>query len=160
MFVSRSILTFVQLLHKSVYTCNLAKWIECSTNDFISSCLSASIYLYSPICWSDSFVPICSLYSVIKNKSGDTSDKNNYRPIVLVTAASKLFEICILEILETFKAFVDHSAHVYLSELVKKKSCPTNTRSANDDLLLIIPPLSKNCSNTIFEGFLILHRLL
>ena len=30
------------------------------------------------------------------------SDKNNYRPIALVTAASKLFEICILEILETY----------------------------------------------------------
>ena len=36
---------------------------------------------------------------IIKNKTGDTSDKNNYRPIALVTAASKLFEICILEIL-------------------------------------------------------------
>ena len=39
---------------------------------------------------------------IIKNKTGDTSDKNNYRPIALVTAASKLFEICILEILETY----------------------------------------------------------
>ena len=26
---------------------------------------------------------------IIKNKTGDTSDKNNYRPIALVTAASK-----------------------------------------------------------------------
>ena len=42
------------------------------------------------------------------------------------------------------KAFVDHTAPMYLSELVKK------TRSANDDLLLVIPPLSKNCSNTFF----------
>ena len=39
---------------------------------------------------------------IIKNKTGDTSDKNNYRPIALVTAASKLFESCILEILETY----------------------------------------------------------
>ena len=31
----------------------------------------------------------------------DTSDKNNYRPIALVSAASKQLEICILEILET-----------------------------------------------------------
>ena len=30
------------------------------------------------------------------------AQKNNYRPIALVTAASKLFEICILEILETY----------------------------------------------------------
>ena len=40
---------------------------------------------------------------------------------------------------------------MYLSELVKKKSSSTNTRSANDDLLLVIPPLSRNCSNTFFE---------
>ena len=40
---------------------------------------------------------------------------------------------------------------MYLSELVKKKSSSTNTRSANDDLLLVIPPLSRNCSNTFLE---------
>ena len=40
---------------------------------------------------------------------------------------------------------------MYLSELVKKKSSSTNMRSANDDLLLVIPPLSRNCSNTFFE---------
>ena len=40
---------------------------------------------------------------------------------------------------------------MYLSELVKQKSSSTNTRSANDDLLLVIPPLSRNCSNTFFE---------
>ena len=33
---------------------------------------------------------------------GYTGDKNNYRPIALVTAASMLFEICILKILETY----------------------------------------------------------
>ena len=33
---------------------------------------------------------------IINNKTGGTSDKNNYRPIALVTAASKLSEICIL----------------------------------------------------------------
>ena len=42
---------------------------------------------------------------------------------------------------------------MYLCELVKKKSSSTNTRSANDDLLLVIPPLSRNCSNTFFERF-------
>ena len=43
-----------------------------------------------------------ALVLIIRNKTGDTSDKNNYRPIVLVTAASMLFEICILEILYTY----------------------------------------------------------
>ena len=43
-----------------------------------------------------------AIVPIIKTKTGDTSDKNNYRPIALVTAASKLFEICILEVLETY----------------------------------------------------------
>ena len=46
------------------------------------------------------FIVICPL--AILNKSGDSSDKNNYRPIALAAAASKLFEICILEFLETY----------------------------------------------------------
>ena len=49
-----------------------------------------------------------AIVPIIKNKTGDTSDKNNYRPIALVTAASKLFEICILEILETYLITHDH----------------------------------------------------
>ena len=43
-----------------------------------------------------------SLVPIIKSKTGDSSDKNSYRQIALVTAASKLFEICILEILEMY----------------------------------------------------------
>ena len=32
-----------------------------------------------------------AMVTIIRNKTGDTSDKNNYRPIALGTAASKLF---------------------------------------------------------------------
>ena len=39
---------------------------------------------------------------IIKNKTGDTSDKNNYRPIVLVTTASKIFELCLSMTLEDY----------------------------------------------------------
>ena len=39
---------------------------------------------------------------IVKNKTGDPSDINNYRPIALVTAMSKVFEICILNVLELF----------------------------------------------------------
>ena len=39
---------------------------------------------------------------IIKNKTGDTSDKNNYRPIALVTAASKFFKFCFTIILEDY----------------------------------------------------------
>ena len=41
-----------------------------------------------------------ALVPIIKNKTGHTGDKNNYKSIALVTAASKIFEICLLEILE------------------------------------------------------------
>ena len=49
-----------------------------------------------------------AIVPIIKNKTGDTSDKTNYRPIALVNVASKLFEICILEILETYLITHDH----------------------------------------------------
>ena len=39
---------------------------------------------------------------IIKNKTGDLSDNNNYRPIALVTIASKLFESLILSRVSTF----------------------------------------------------------
>ena len=51
----------------------------------------------------------------------------------------------------TNKAFVDHSAPMYLSELLNKKNVSANTRSAKDDVLLVIPPISRNCPNTFFE---------
>ena len=50
---------------------------------------------YLPEFWRTAIVPI------IKNKTLDSIDKNNYKSIALVTAASKLFEICILGVLET-----------------------------------------------------------
>ena len=43
-----------------------------------------------------------AVVSIIKNKTGDTSDKNNYRPIALVTAASKIFELCLSVIFENY----------------------------------------------------------
>ena len=39
---------------------------------------------------------------IIKNKAGDLSDNNNYRPIALATIASKLFESLILSGVSTF----------------------------------------------------------
>ena len=51
----------------------------------------------------------------------------------------------------TYKAFVDHSALVYLSELLNTKSASANTRSANDNFLLVIAQISRNFSNTFFE---------
>ena len=39
---------------------------------------------------------------LIKNKTRDTNDKNNYRPIALVTAISKIFELCLSEKLNDY----------------------------------------------------------
>ena len=49
-----------------------------------------------------------AIVPIIKNKTGDSSDKNNYRPIALVTACSKIFEICLLEVLEQYLHTHDH----------------------------------------------------
>ena len=49
-----------------------------------------------------------AIVPIIKIKTGDTSDKNNYRPIALVTACSKIFELCILSIIENFICTHDH----------------------------------------------------
>ena len=49
-----------------------------------------------------------AMVPIVKNKTGDSSDQNNYIPIALVAAASKLFEICNLEVLETYLLTHDH----------------------------------------------------
>ena len=45
---------------------------------------------------------------LVKNKSGDTSDDNIYRPIALVTVASKIFEIILLEFMESYLDTTDN----------------------------------------------------
>ena len=49
-----------------------------------------------------------AILPIIKNRTGDSSDKSNYRPIALVTACSKIFEICLLEMLEEYLQTHDH----------------------------------------------------
>ena len=48
-----------------------------------------------------------AIVPISKNKTGDTSDKNNCRPIALVTAATKIFELCLSIILEDYIATHD-----------------------------------------------------
>ena len=40
--------------------------------------------------------------SILKNRNDDTSDKNNYWRITIVTAMSKLFELCLSRILDEY----------------------------------------------------------
>ena len=39
---------------------------------------------------------------IIKSKTGNSSDEDNYNPIALVTACSKIVELCLLEIIELY----------------------------------------------------------
>ena len=43
-----------------------------------------------------------AIVPIVKNKTGDSSEKNNYGPIALGTAASKIFELCLSKILEDY----------------------------------------------------------
>ena len=43
-----------------------------------------------------------TIVPIIKSKTGNCSDKNNYRPIALVTACFKIFELCLLKIIELY----------------------------------------------------------
>ena len=52
---------------------------------------------------------------ILKNRQGDTSDKNNYRPIAIVTAMSKILELCIMKLIEA------HGLHQYLYRVVPRR---------------------------------------
>ena len=43
---------------------------------------------------------ITAIVPIIKNKTGDTSDRNNYRPIALVTACSKIWNYAFCPLLK------------------------------------------------------------
>ena len=49
-----------------------------------------------------------AIVPIIKCKTGNTADKNNYRPIALVTACFKVFKLCLLEITEKYLDRHDH----------------------------------------------------
>ena len=42
-----------------------------------------------------------AIVPILKNRQGDTSDKNIYRPIAIVTAISKIFELCLMNLIES-----------------------------------------------------------
>ena len=49
-----------------------------------------------------------AIVPIIKCKTENTADKNNYRPLALVTAFSKMFELSLLEIIEKYLDKHDH----------------------------------------------------
>ena len=54
------------------------------------------------------------LVPIIKNRTGNTSNKNNYRSIALVTTASINLELCLSEIIEDY--LVTHDKQVGLKK--------------------------------------------
>ena len=42
-----------------------------------------------------------AIIPILKNRHGDTSDKNNYLPIAIVTAISKYFELYLMNLIES-----------------------------------------------------------
>jgi hypothetical protein len=59
----------------------------------LASCFTAVlIHYYTPV----PLVEVC-LVPIVKNKSGDITSQENYRPIALATVASKLLELLILQ---------------------------------------------------------------
>ena len=57
-----------------------------------------------------------------------------------------MYQIIIL----TFKAFIDHTVPLYLSELIEQKRS-TNTWLADDVFPLKLPPPGGNCTDTFYE---------
>ena len=42
-----------------------------------------------------------AIVPILKNRQGDTCDKNNLKPIAIVMALSKIFELCIMRKVKT-----------------------------------------------------------
>ena len=49
-----------------------------------------------------------AIVPMLKNRQDDTSDKNNYRPIAIVTAISKMFELCLMKLMESYLVIRDN----------------------------------------------------
>ena len=43
-----------------------------------------------------------AIVTILKNRQSDSSDKNNYRPIAIVTAISKMLELCLMKLMESY----------------------------------------------------------
>ena len=55
----------------------------------------------------EEFMKSC-IVPLIKNKTGDTSDKGNYRPVAIVSACSKPFECVLLGLIEVYLCTSDN----------------------------------------------------
>ena len=103
----------------------------------------------------------------------DTDKGTSYRPISLLSVIAKTLEKSLLPyitlfilmklhwlkiqdriiykmLMLTYKSYYN-MAPPYLCELINKKESHVNTRLGTDHHQLIMPPISKDCSNTFLE---------
>ena len=78
-----------------------------SAEHFVCAHIGISVHLFLSFTsmWTHGHMPAelekTAIVPILKNRLGDTSDKNNYRPIAIVMALSKIFELCIMRKVET-----------------------------------------------------------
>ena len=69
-------------------------------------CLSVHLALLFTCILTHGYMPNAfmktSIIPILKKKNDNTSAKNNYRPIAIVTAMSKIFELCLSRIMDAY----------------------------------------------------------
>ena len=74
------------------------RWAVCRTLYAIKRVTILLSIFYNRVISHDDFMKTV-IIPLVKNKSSDMSNVNNYRPIAIVTVASKIFEIILLDLL-------------------------------------------------------------
>lgn len=79
-----------------------------STEHFVHADKSVSVFLallFNSFL-SHGYLPakfmLSAIMPIVKNKTGDTGDKSNYRPIAIVNACSKIFESVLLDLIDDY----------------------------------------------------------
>ena len=129
---------------------------------FPQNTLSMLIHALLSLIFS-TFITHGYLPSIIKNKTGDTSDKNNCRPIALVTAASKIFKLCLSVILENYllhdQQFGFKNKHSTDYCIFKVKSVYTTAQPGIYVFFWMrLKPSIKLIISNYFESYLIVKR--
>ena len=86
--------TLLNSVDSSIYKDRVLSYLNDCSSDYFTISISVD-----DISNGNGYLPDGFMKSVIipliKNETGDTNDKNNYSPIALVTAMSKIFELCL-----------------------------------------------------------------
>ena len=112
------------------------------------------------------FIPVNMLRGIlvplIKDKFGDASDSNNYRPVMLSSVLLKLFEHCLLEKIDPFISLNDRQHGFrkrYSTACICLKETVNNYLKSNSDVYACFIDISKAFDtinhNSLFENELL-----